>query len=127
MLVEHSGRRFEEDVLTLADPDGMKLELVGTADAIAYTHAPRTADVPPEHSIRGFSGVTMLMRDATATAGTLAWMGFAKIAEEGNRLRFAAPNSTAMGNHVDVVVDAAAAYGRSGRWIGASHRVPHTE
>ena len=121
VLVEHTGRRFEEDVLILADPDGMKLELVGTADAPAYTNAPRTSDVPPEHSIRGFSGVTMLMRDATATAETLAWMGFEKIAEEGNRLRFAAPNSTALGNHVDVVIDATASHGRSG--AGSVHHI----
>jgi glyoxalase family protein len=122
VLVEHTGIRFGgEDVLTLVDPDGMKLELVGHADAPAATHVPRTADVPAEHSIRGFFGVTMLHRDAARTAETLGWMGFAKVAEEGNRLRFAALNGAALGNHIDVVVDTEAGYGRSG--AGSVHHI----
>ena len=121
VLMEHTGKRFDEDVLTLADPDGMKLELVGTADVPAASHAPRTADVPPEHSIRGFFGVTMLHRDPKATAETLHWMGFEKIAEEGTRIRFAAPGSTAPGNHIDIVVDPKAGYGRSG--AGSVHHI----
>ena len=121
VLVEHTGRRLNEDVLTLADPDGMKLELVGTADVSEATHAPRNADVAPEHSIRGFFGVTMLQRDATATAKTLRWMGFEQVAEEGDRIRFAAPNGAALGNHIDVVVDAKARFGRSG--AGSVHHI----
>jgi glyoxalase family protein len=121
VLVEHTGIRFNEDVLTLADPDGMKLEIVGTGDAPPATNAPRNADVPVEHSIRGFFGVTMLQRDATATAKTLGWMGFEQVAEEGNRVRFAAPNGAALGNHIDLVVDAKASYGRSG--AGSVHHI----
>ena len=121
VLVEHTGRRFNEDVLTLADPDGMKLEIVGTDDAPAAGKAPRTADVPPEHSIRGFFGVTMLQRDAKATAETLGWMGFEQIAEEGNRIRFPAPDGSALGNHIDVVIDPKASFGRSG--AGSVHHI----
>ncbi|MGI4853206.1 MAG: ring-cleaving dioxygenase [Janthinobacterium lividum] len=121
VLVEHTGKRFDEDVLTLADPDGMKLEIVGHADAAPATNVPRFADVPAEHSIRGFFGVTMLQRDAKATEQTLAWMGFQKIAEEGNRLRFAAPQGAALGNHIDVVVNPNAGYGRNG--AGSVHHI----
>ncbi len=120
VLVEHTGKRFDEDVLTLADPDGMKLEIVGHTDA-GDVKLPRYADVPVEHAIRGFFGVTMLHRDAKATAETLGWMGFAKVAEEGNRIRFAAPNGAALGNHIDVVVDANAGYGRNG--AGSVHHI----
>ena len=121
VLVEHTGTRFNEDVLTLADPDGMKLELVGTGDAPAASKAARAADVPAEHSIRGFFGVTMLQRDATATAETLGWMGFEQIGQEGNRIRFAAPNGSPLGNHIDVVVDPKASFGRSG--AGSVHHI----
>jgi glyoxalase family protein len=110
-----------EDVLTLADPDGMKLEIVGHADAAAASRAPRYSDVPVEQSIRGFFGVTMLHRDAKQTAKTLGWMGFAKVAEEGNRIRFAAPNGAALGNHIDIVVKPEAGYGRSG--AGSVHHI----
>jgi glyoxalase family protein len=115
--------RFSEGVLTFADPDGMKLEIVAHEDADALAPdfvAPRFADVPPEHAIRGFFGVTMLQIDAAETAATLAMMGFDQVAAEGNRLRFAAPGQ-ALGNHLDVVVDAHANFGRSG--AGSVHHI----
>jgi glyoxalase family protein len=96
VLVEQTGKRFEEQVLTFADPDGMKLEMVGHADA-GPVKAPRFASVPPEHAIRGFFGVTLYEHRAGETAAILKVMGFHKIAEEGNRLRFAAEGS-ALGN-----------------------------
>jgi glyoxalase family protein len=125
ILVEHTGLRFSginggEDVLTLADPDGMKIEIVGHSNAGA-ANAPRYADVPVEHAIRGFYGVTMLQRDAKATEATLAMMGFRKIAEEGSRLRFAAPEGAVLGNALDIVVNPNAGYGRSG--AGSVHHI----
>jgi glyoxalase family protein len=116
-----SPRRFDEEVLTLADPDGMKIELVAPAEASA-AHPPRFSDVPAEHAIRGFHGVTMLQLDATETSATLAFMGFQQIAAEGNRLRFASPaDPTALGNHIDILVDPQANFGRSG--AGSVHHI----
>lgn len=123
VLVERSGRRFEEDVLTLADPDGMKLELVAHADADLLAPgfvAPRFADVPAEHAIRGFYGVTMLQISAEDTAKLLGVMGFHEVAREGHRIRFAAPG-LALGNHLDIVVDAHANFGRAG--AGSVHHI----
>jgi glyoxalase family protein len=117
--VERTGRRFQEEVLTLADPDGMKIELVGHADAIA-PKAPRFADVPAEHSIRGLFGVTLLEHRAERTTPTLNMMGFHKVADEGNRLRFAAAGN-ALGNHIDLVIDPAAKHGRFG--AGSVHHI----
>jgi glyoxalase family protein len=111
VLFERSAR-FEEKVLTLPDPDGMKVELVAHEGA-GTVLAPRFADVPEEFAIRGFFGVTMLEIEAEKTAKTLKMMGFEKVAEEGARLRFAAQGSS-LGNHLDVVVDATANFGRSG-------------
>ena len=56
--VEHTGERFQEDVLSFADPDGMRLEIVGHEDA-GEAKAPRTSDISAEHAIRGFFGVTL--------------------------------------------------------------------
>ena len=119
VLFERGGRRFAEEVLTLPDPDGMKIEIVGHADAGAVK-APRFSDVPAEHAIRGFFGVTMLEIDAVETTKILGVMGFRMIAEEGKRLRFAAEGD-ALGNHLDVVVDPHANYGRSG--AGTVHHI----
>ena len=117
--VERSGKRFEEEVLTLADPDGMKIEIVGHSNA-GPVNAPRYASVPPEHAIRGFFGVTLAERDATQTAKILSVMGFENVASEGNRLRFSAPG-TALGNHIDILVDPKASYGRPG--AGSVHHI----
>ena len=116
-----SPRRFDEEVLTLSDPDGMQIEIVAHPTAIA-AHAPRFSDVPAQHAIRGFFGVTMLQLDATETARTLAFMGFNQIAAEGNRLRFASPSDPhALGNHIDILVDPQANFGRSG--AGSVHHI----
>ena len=111
--------RFSEQVLTIADPDGMKLEIVAHADA-PVGKAPRFSDVPVEHAIRGFFGVTLLERNLEGTAALLDLMGFREIASEGNRHRFAAAG-TALGNHIDIVVDATAAFGRTG--AGTVHHI----
>ena len=119
VLVERTGKRFDEEVLTFADPDGMKIEIVGHTDA-AQSNASRYASVPAEHAIRGFFGVTLYERDAEKTAALLNVMGFRKIAEEGNRQRFAAEGS-ALGNHIDLVIDPKASHGRFG--AGSVHHI----
>jgi glyoxalase family protein len=119
VLVEATGKRFDEEVLTFADPDGMKLEIVGHADA-APANAPRYADVPAEHSIRGFFGVTLLEHEAENTGNFLNVLGFHKIAEADNRLRYAAEGG-ALGRHIDLVVAPNAAYGRNG--AGSVHHI----
>ena len=117
--VEHTGKRFEEEVLTFADPDGMKVEIVAHADA-GPAKAPRFASVPPEHAIRGFFGVTLYEQRADETTAILDLMGFEEIAQEGNRLRFAAEGN-ALGNHIDLLIDPHAKYGRSG--AGSVHHI----
>jgi glyoxalase family protein len=119
VMVEHLGRRFDEEVLSFADPDGMRIEIVAHADA-GPANAPRFASVPPEHAIRGLFGVTLSERRADETEFILNVMGFKRVAEDGNRLRFAAEGH-ALGNHIDLVIDADAGYGRSG--AGSVHHI----
>jgi glyoxalase family protein len=76
--------------------------------------------VPAEHAIRGFFGVTMLEFEIEETSKTLAMMGFRQITEEGKRRRFAA-DGDALGNHIDVVVDPHAGFGRAG--AGTVHHI----
>ncbi|AXC14261.1 Glyoxalase family protein [Acidisarcina polymorpha] len=117
--VKESGRRFEEEVLSFADPEGMKLEIVAYGEATAANPS-RFASVPQEHAIRGFSGVTLLEHDGENTGNLLNVLGFHKIAEEGNRLRFAA-DGDAPGNQIDLILDPNAAYGRTG--AGSVHHI----
>jgi glyoxalase family protein len=113
----------EEEVLTFADPDGMRLQIVGYNDAPAPI-APRFADVPPEHSIRGFYGATLLIRQAEGTIATLTMMGFRKVSEAGNRIRFMAQDTAegqALGNRIDLLIDPGAPHGRAG--AGTVHHI----
>jgi glyoxalase family protein len=119
VLVERSGRRLKQEVLTLPDPDGMKIELVGHAGA-GPVNAPRFAPIPPEHAIRGFYGVTLLEHQAEPTTAILQLMGFHKVAAEGGMIRFVA-GSGADGNHVDLLIDTSAHYGASG--AGTVHHI----
>ena len=116
---ERTGERFQEEVLSFADPDGMRLEIVGHADA-GEAKAPRTSDVPPEHAIRGFFGVTLCEGGYEKTVAVLDTMGFHKIGEHGTRFRFAAEGS-ALGNHIDVLVQPQLTYGRMG--AGSVHHI----
>jgi glyoxalase family protein len=116
---ERTGKRFDEEVLSFADPDGMKLEIVAHSDAHEAT-APRTSNVPAEHSIRGFFGVTLCEGGYEKTAAVLATMGFHKIAEQGNRFRFAAEGN-ALGNHIDLLIEPDLRYGRMG--AGSVHHI----
>ena len=116
---ERTGKRFDEDVLTLADPDGMKIELVGHAAGIA-PNPPADSDVPAEHSLRGFFGVTLLEQSAERTIPTLNTMGFYQVAQEGNRLRLSAAGD-ALGNHIDLLIDPTAKHGRFG--AGSVHHI----
>ena len=97
----------------------MQLEIIAHADAGA-ANAPRFASVPSEHAIRGFFGVTLYEHSAEKTAAILNVMGFHKIAEDGNRLRFAAAG-TAFGQYIDLLIDPNGGYGRSG--AGSVHHI----
>ena len=114
-----NSERMGETVLAFSDPDGMTIELVGHNEA-AQPNAPRYADVPAEHAIRGFFGITMLQRDAAQTEAVLALLGFHKVAEAGSRLRFSAAGN-ALGNHLDIVVDPHAGNGHPG--AGSVHHI----
>jgi glyoxalase family protein len=118
--VEHTDRRFEEDVLSFADPDGMRLEIVGHADAAPANPSRFAVNIPAAHAIRGFFGVTLAEAIYDRTAGVLELMGLKKVAEEGNRFRFSA-DGAALGNHVDVLVVAKPTYGRMG--AGSVHHI----
>jgi glyoxalase family protein len=120
--VEHGTpeKRFGETVLPFKDPDGMALALVGLPGADAE---PVFADggIAPEHAIRGFGGVTLLLDDAAPTGAILTdVLGFAEAAREGSVVRYRAPGAAA-GGVVDIRVAAGFLPGRMGR--GSVHHV----
>jgi glyoxalase family protein len=90
--------RFDEEVLTLRDPDGLLLELVARAgdERVPWESGP----VPVEHAVRGFEGVTLTEWNPQVTSEVLAGLlGFRPAGELGDRFRFDA----GAGTRVDVV------------------------
>jgi len=99
--IPHDGpvRRFDEQVLSFADPDGMLLELVARADAppTAWQGGP----VPAEHAIRGFHGITLWVNGDPGTQALLTGpLGFRVAAEGDGRTRLV--GSAPVGNVVDL-------------------------
>jgi glyoxalase family protein len=81
-------RRFDEQVLTLTDPDGLLLELVASPRAPAD---PTWLDgpLPAEHAIRGLHGTTLWEDGDTGSATFLSGtMGFEAAGEANGLLRF---------------------------------------
>jgi glyoxalase family protein len=118
--VESPRRRFDEEVLAFADPDGLRLELVahaGVTDLAPWQDGP----VEEDKAIRSFFGVTLLERSLDATAEVLTeGLGHVRGETGGARHRFVTPAGGA-GSVVDVVVRPAEGFGRVA--AGAVHHV----
>lgn len=116
--VDHDGvrERFEERVLPFYDHDGQPMELVtGESDVEPWAGS----DVPAEHAIRGFHGVTLLSDAPDSTVDVLETMGFEPVAASGDRTRFEGGGSRAA--VVDVRDDPDAPAGVQG--VGTVHHV----
>ena len=114
-------KRFGETVLPFKDRDGMALALVavpGAADEPAWSDGEVP---PPEHAIRGFHGVGLLLEDAAPTGAILTDVfGFAETAREGSVVRFRA-GGTPIGGIVDIRTAGGFLPGRMGG--GSVHHV----
>ncbi len=87
IAVDGPAERFGEPVLTLRDPDGLRLELVESRDAREpWVWGP----VPEAYAIRGLHSVTLSEAGYERTATLLTrTLGFRLIADAGKRFRYA--------------------------------------
>jgi glyoxalase family protein len=113
-------RRFGETVLPFADPDGMKLALVcvpGIGDEPGWAGG----DIPAEHAIRGFHGVSLLVDEGSRTGAILSDVfGLAETGREDTTVRYRAAD-TAIGGIVDVRSAGGFLPGREG--AGSVHHI----
>lgn len=80
-------RRFDEQVLSFSDPDGLLLELVATP-RVAHVEPWRDGAVPAEHAVRGIHGATIWEDGDRGTAEFLTrFVGLRPVGEEAGRLR----------------------------------------
>ena len=113
-------RRFGQTVLPFSDQDGTSLALVAVSDG-EDEPGWSNGDVPAEHAIRGFFGVTLPLDDAAKTGAILTdVLGFAEAGREAAIIRYRAPGAVA-GAVVDIREAKGAARGRQGR--GSVHHI----
>ena len=124
--------RFDETVLSFADPNGLRLELITDSSADVPTYW-KGGSVPREHALRGFHGVTLWLANRGETETVLTeQLGLEKVGEEtdpeGERTRYQSA-SEGIGLYVDIVERPSKPPGRSG--AGTVHhialRVPDDE
>lgn len=113
--------RFGEDVLALADPDGIPIEIVAVEDDARVGWG--GGEVPSEHALRGMHTAELTVRVAAKTERLLTdVMGYRLVKRDGARARFAAPGGAAeSGRFVDVIGDASARPGVGG--AGTIHHI----
>jgi len=108
----HDIERFGVPGLAFADPDGLRLELLASAEPEDGREPWDGSSVPAEHAIRGFDSVTLLHADGAATEELLVdAMGFRKVAVDGSRVRYESGDGGS-GTFVDLLHDPNAAPGR---------------
>jgi glyoxalase family protein len=104
--------RFDVPGLAFADPDGLRLELLASAQPGGGREPWDGASVPAEHAIRGFDGVTLLHAGSNATERLLVdAMGFRRVAADGQRVRFESGDGGS-GTFVDLLHNPNAGPGR---------------
>jgi glyoxalase family protein len=96
--------RFSEQVLPLFDGDGLRLDLVFTAEPDSRAPAP-SADVPAQHGIRGFHSATLALAAPAATVALLTeTMGYRLVGVSGQRTRYTV-GAGGPGTYVDILAD----------------------
>lgn len=120
VVTEPIETRFADQVLPLLDPDGLRLELVATAEADSREPAP-FPEIPAQFAIRGFHGTTLGLVDSSLTAQVLTeTMHYRPVAVAGHRTRYTA-GAGGPGTYVDLLTDPALPRGLNG--AGTVHHV----
>ena len=122
LKIEHTAAepRFDDQVLTVFDPDGLRLELIFTAEPDSRVPA-TSADVPAANAIRGFHSSTIAQLNPAATVALLTkTMGYRLAAQSGHRARYTVA-AGGPGAYVDILSDLGLPRGLNG--AGTIHHV----
>jgi predicted esterase/catechol 2,3-dioxygenase-like lactoylglutathione lyase family enzyme len=109
-----TGERFGDPTICFADPHGLPLELIGSAEASpgrAWDQSP----IPPEHAILGFHSATASLHAGDdMTTLLVKRLGMRLQNQAGNRYRFMMTDPVSPGHYLDLVVDDRTPAGRPG-------------
>jgi len=112
--------RFNDEVLTLNDPDGLHLELVATNEIDSRPPAP-SADVPAQFALRGFHSSTLALRESHPTEELLVQgMGYLLLGKAGHRARYTV-GAGGPGTYIDLLTEPSLPRGING--AGTVHHI----
>jgi glyoxalase family protein len=118
---ERAPKRFGQDVIRFADPDGLILELIAS-DRESEVEAWPESSMPAEHSLRGFHSVSAALEGYERSARLLTEVfGYELVQEEANRFRFAARGTTGPGRMIDLLCMPDTQHARGG--AGTVHHI----
>jgi glyoxalase family protein len=118
---ERAPKRFGQDVIRFADPDGLILELIAS-DRESEVEAWPESSMPAEHSLRGFHSVSAALEGYERSARLLTEVfGYKLVQEEANRFRFAARGTTGLGRMIDLLCMPDTRHARGG--AGTVHHI----
>jgi glyoxalase family protein len=110
VLGEETGARFGDRVLRVADPDGLLVELIASAQ-VDDVDLEYESEVPREFAIHGFHAPTLEARSAKGTEELMTkTFGFTLVGEEKTRRRFSV-NGRSTSTQVDIVERSDGAFG----------------
>ncbi len=101
VFCEEISSRFEVSAIRLADPDGLLLELIASAQ-LDDVDLKYEREIPNKFAIHGFHAPTLEVQAAKPTEELLKNLGFELTAEENSRRRFSL-NSKSTSAQVDLV------------------------
>jgi glyoxalase family protein len=101
VLCEQTATRFGDEVLRVADPDGLLVELI-TSPQIDDVDLAYASEVPREFAIHGFHAPTLEMKRFARSEKVLQTLGFELLSEQNGRRRFAV-NERSTSGKIDIV------------------------
>ena len=119
---ERAPKRFGQEIIRFADPDGLMLELIASSEPAGEVEAWPESSVPAEHSLRGFHSVSATLEGYERSAKLLVEVfGYELAQEEANRFRFSARTTTGPGRMIDLLCMPDTQHARGG--AGTVHHV----
>jgi catechol 2,3-dioxygenase-like lactoylglutathione lyase family enzyme len=116
---ERAPKRFGQDIIRFADPDGLMLELIASEREVEPWPE---STVPAEHFLRGFHSVSAALEGYEKSAKLLTDVfGYELVQEEANRFRFSARNTTGPGRTIDLLCMPDTQHARGG--AGTVHHI----
>jgi glyoxalase family protein len=111
----------DEQLISLADPDGLALQLVARKDTLPES-LNRNGPIPPEYAVSGFHSVTLSVSPNANTIGFLKdFLGFRPVALEKGRTRLEVGEMGGSGTFVDIESNAESQAGLIA--VGSVHHV----